>query len=303
MAVFTDDASLNKYVAPILLESIQVLDDNFTQYFGKVSAGARSADGVNINLIVNDFQFETGVSVDDTFGEPEKVADKKAIVPWTNFTSKVYRVSDTDIRKLTYNKETAIKGSIVKSLNAKLATDALHAVAPTSDASETPVIQTTGEDRGDGSKAMTKKDVLKLKERYDGRNFVLVLCKQHQIDLLADELASSEKTVLTNLKDGEVRRILGIDMAVNERLDIKYTAAAVKKLIGADPAAGDKHASIVVEEANSMFDKYSLGIQYQGKDKDFTYKVPHSRLRIYGEFIGEQIQDDKMRGAVIDGAV
>lgn len=304
MPVFTDTASLNKYVSPILLQSIQLMDDNYTQLFGKVNPGARSAEGVNKNMIINDFEFETGVDVDDTFGEPESVADKKGIVPWTNYTSKVYRVSTTDMSKMTYEKESAVKKMIVESLKSKLAIDAIHAVAPTSHTAGTPVVQGTGATRAaTGTKRITKADILKLAEDYVGKDFVLVLCKAHKYDLLAEELGAADNALLTNLKTGQIGSLFGINVTVNEMLPIKYVAANTKKLIGAAPAALDKWASIIVEKNNTMFDTYSLGINYVGKEADMVFKVPHSRIRVYGEFIGSQIEDDKMRGAIIDGTV
>lgn len=304
MPTFTDNANLNKYVAPVLLESIQNMDDNFTNLFGTVNPGARTAEGVNMNLIINSFTFETGVEVDDTFGEPSSVADKKVIVPWTNYTSLVYRVSDTDIQKLTYDKDAAVKRTLLASLASKLAQDAIHAVAPTSNATGTPVIQGTGATRtGTGTKRITKADILRLAEAYEGKDFVLVLCKAHKYDLLAEELGAADKALLTNLKTGEIGSLFGINVTVNEFLPVKYVAANTKKVLGAAAATGDKWASVIVERSNTMFDNYSLGLSYMGKDQDFTYKVPHSRIRIYGEYIGSQIHDDKMRGAIIDGTV
>ncbi len=304
MPDFSSGATLNKYVAPILLHSVQNLEDNFTQLFGGVNSEARQAKGIDVDKIINEFEFETGVGTEDTFGEPDNVGDESTFIPWTNYTSKVYKVSVTEMKNLAMDKDKAVKDLIVKSLNSKLAIDSIHNVAPPSHAAGTPVIQGTGDEReSTGTKRITKADILKLAEAYTGKDFVLVMCKAHKYDLLAEELTSAEKTLLTNLKTGEIGSLFGINVTVNELLPIKYVAANTKKLIGAAAVAGDKWASIIVEKSNTMFDTYSLGLSYVSAKQDMTYKVPHSRIRIYGEYIGTTIEDDKMRGAIIDGTV
>ena len=301
MATFTDNANLNKYVSPILLKSAIEAADNFTSFFGKVNAGAKNADGVNMNLLVNDFSVETGMGVDDTLAAPTKVADKKAFIPWTPWTTPLYRIPETELRQLTYAKDAAVKQALSEKVASHLAHTALHAVAPASDGTNTPLIVGTG--ANDGTRKMiTKKDILNLRKRYKGKNFVLVLCKNHLIDLLSDDLTSvTDKVVLSSLSAGTITKAFGINITVNEDMNIRYTAAGNRRAFAAAADANDKQASVIVEKGNTLFDLNTLLMQYIAASEDTVYKIPQSRTRFYGQYIAMAIQEDKERGVIVDG--
>jgi hypothetical protein len=78
-------------------------------------------------------------------------------------------------------------------LRTKAALSAAYNIAPAVDTADTPVLATTGGNRGDGTKALKYADVLKLRTRFNKLNLpvegrVLVLCPEHEEDLLAEDV-------------------------------------------------------------------------------------------------------------------
>ncbi|MDL2290393.1 hypothetical protein LJB95_03215, partial [Paludibacteraceae bacterium OttesenSCG-928-F17] len=88
----------------------------------------------------------------------------------------------------------------------KAAVSAAYNLSPLKDTAGTPVLKTTGANRGDGKKKLTFNDVLQLSMKFNKNNFpknerVLVLCPEHEADLLAED-ADRYNAVMTSGKLG-----------------------------------------------------------------------------------------------------
>ena len=93
----------------------------------------------------------------------------------------------------SYNKCESVVQQHANALRAKASLTAAYNIAPTSNTTRTPVIASTGETKADGNKALTYKDVLKMRTAFNKLNYpmqdrVLVLSPDHEEDLLAEDV-------------------------------------------------------------------------------------------------------------------
>lgn len=113
--------------------------------------------------------------------------------------------------ELAYNKLESVLSQHRSTLRKAVSSKAIHAFAPSQDAANTPVIQTTGT-AANGRKRMTFEDLLTLKERFDSAEIPLeeryiVLHPKHVTDLLLEDIKLFKD--LTNIQDGEPFRFAG----------------------------------------------------------------------------------------------
>ena len=113
--------------------------------------------------------------------------------------------------EMAYDKLDSVIGQHRNTLRKAVSSKAIHAFAPASDSTDTPVIQTTGAAK-DGRKRITFEDLLALKERFDAAQIPLedryiVLHPKHVTDLLLEDIKLFKD--LTNVKDGEPFRFAG----------------------------------------------------------------------------------------------
>lgn len=100
------------------------------------------------------------------------------------------RILYADKVEQAYDKLSSVVEGHKNSLRMTIMHKAAHAIAPSADSTFTPLLTTTGADRGDGSglKRMTYADILRLKRRFDNARIpaagrILVLSSTHQEDL------------------------------------------------------------------------------------------------------------------------
>ena len=93
--------------------------------------------------------------------------------------------------------------------------------------------------------------------------------------------------------------------AANIKSDNAYLFSAPyvgnKKAIGATAAVGDRSASVVIDKRNTLYYLNTLFFTMTDMKNDTRNEIPRTEIRIYGEFIGSVIEDDRRRAAIIDG--
>ena len=156
-------------------------------------------------------------------------------------------VTDDELHAISYDK----MGSVIERHHEAMGeikySKALHALAPASDSTATPVIVTTGSNDGTGRAMITRKDIISLKKNFDklkvpvaGR--ILVLCPDHVNDLLENDQKFAQQYF--NYTTGKIANLYGFE--VYEYVDCPYFTASTKtkKAWSAVPAAGDFQASV-----------------------------------------------------------
>lgn len=114
-------------------------------------------------------------------------------IPLATFDTEPTFVTNVEELETAYDKCESVVRQHVSALRTKAALSAAYNIAPSSNTSATPVLATTGNNRGDGKKALTYKDILKLRTAFNKANYpmqgrVLVLSPEHEEDLLAEDV-------------------------------------------------------------------------------------------------------------------
>lgn len=170
------------------------------------------------------------------------------------FQTKATRVTDDQLYAISYDKfstDVERHGNAITTVKYK---KAIHALAPYSNTTKTPVIKTSGEADSNGRKKITRKDIIALKAKFDkaeipseGRR--LVLCTDHVNDLLEDDQKFRDQYY--NYTTGKVMNMYGFE--IHEFVNCPYfTKEGVKVPYTTKPVATDMQASVAFY-INRMF--------------------------------------------------
>ena len=300
MATLIDGNHLNRYVRPQLIYELKNYEDTFTGFLGKVNRGAVTADGVSINKLINDIKVKTGLDPTATL-TPRQLAGKKGVIPWMNFTTETLYFTKEELRALSFDKESEGRKLLKEAVLNAILQHTLYAIAPQSDNTHTPVVETTGEDDGTGRRMLTPSDILKVMRKTDIKNPVCILYKNHLIDLQEHEESKNRfREMLVDQRNMTPIPYAGVKVAASD-IAVRYTDAGNKRGTEATPAATDKLASVFIDRSNTIYYLNDLFFTMTPMQQDTRNEIPRTEMRIYGEFIGTVVEDDKKRAAIIDG--
>ncbi|MEG3973455.1 hypothetical protein QT970_02400 [Microcoleus sp. herbarium8] len=179
--------------------------------------------------------------------------DSELTIQLDKYQTKVVTLSDDQVMGASYDRIDNATRKTVQKLASEKFSKAIHGIAPTANAANTPVIDATG---GGGATPLTDpngrlrlvyEDLVTLKSRFDkikgcpviGRR--LVLCSDHYNDLLLDRKNFGDQ--LVNYKKGEnAPMIAGFEIFQYENMPLY--AAGTKKAYGSIAAGTDKIGSV-----------------------------------------------------------
>lgn len=172
--------------------------------------------------------------------------DDTVVLAMDKYQTKATSVSDDQVVGSAYDKIDATTRSHTRAILTKKFKKAIHSVAPTSDATATPVIAATGTAVG-GIATLTYEDLVALKDRFDadevdavGRR--IVLSTKHWNDLLLDRKNFGDQ--LVNYNTGMPAPFIAGFQLFQYNGNPLFTSAGVKKAFGAVKAAGDREGSV-----------------------------------------------------------
>ena len=175
--------------------------------------------GGDPNVLVNNTTYPLNV---------QTLEDGDKAVSLDLYETEATAVSDNELYAISYDKMSSVIERHKDAINEKRYAKAIHAVAPATNTDTTPVLLTSGE-AVDGRKAMTRKDIIALKRKFDkmkvpltGR--ILVLCPDHVSDLL--ELDQKFAQQYYNYLSGKVSNLYGFE--VYEYVDAPYYTVSTK---------------------------------------------------------------------------
>ncbi|MGJ1363453.1 hypothetical protein ACR79B_15785 [Sphingobacterium spiritivorum] len=162
----------------------------------------------------------------------------------------LFETENTLIRRphtieLAYDKLESVVMGHRNSLRAKTSTKAAHAFAPQSNTVNTPILETTGDNDGEGNKRLIPENILKLKRKYDDLDYpldkrFLILDPRHVEDLLIYDLKLFKDIV--DLTNGQPKRFAGFNILQFTKNPL-YTSANEKKPWGSAAVPTDKFSS------------------------------------------------------------
>ncbi len=179
-------------------------------------------------------------------------------------------MTDDELHATSYDKMASVRERHRDALREKIAQRAIHSIAPDKQATDVPVIKTTGASDGTRKK-MTFADLLTLKREFDkmgipGNDRVLVLCSDHVNDLLQTEQKFKDHYNI-NRTEGKVCRLYGFDIYEYDGTPYYTMSTGVKLAWGALPKATDARASVAFY-AGRMMKAYGSTVFYHSEAKN-----------------------------------
>ncbi|WP_165026807.1 hypothetical protein [Dysgonomonas sp. ZJ279] len=121
---------------------------------------------------------------------PVQRDDEGIRIPLSTFDTKPTHITNVEELETSYDKSRSVLMQHVNTLGERASTSAAYNIAPAKHTVKTPVLKTTGENRGDGKKRMTYNDLLRLRTAFNRAKLptagrILILSPEHEEDLLA----------------------------------------------------------------------------------------------------------------------
>ena len=253
-------------VAP-WLDGIPELDVDVTQF------GAGSASEKN-TIHIPRSMFAPEVLINNTTYPIalQAYTDDEVTINLDKFQTKVTTLSDDQIVGASYDKIDVItKGHTVQIASSKYK-KAIHAIAPSADSVDTPVLKATGDPLvAGGRKTLTYADLVTAKTRLGksggecpAENRRLVLCPDHYDDLLRDRKNFGDQ--LVNYKTGDVAPVIAGFEIYQYVGNPMFDSSGNKKAFGSINAATDVQASVMFYTPN-IAKKTGLTKQYFAEAK------------------------------------
>lgn len=271
--------ALNELVVAELLKQFDNLDDDV------LTSIPNKDNYVNNNVIrLNDIGADPGVLIDNTtypIASAPRV-DDSVVVSLRKLDTENTIITDDELYALPYDKKSNVMERHKITLKVFSIELGIHSLAPASDTTKTPVLQTTG-GATEGRKALTIADMIDLKGVFDKLHLPLAgrklcLCNDHVRDLLKVDQTFRDQYHI--IQSGRVLSMYGFDITENQYNPI-YLAAGTKKAFQAAPAADDQNASTAFYAPNAIKAKGSMHMYYADAKTDPKYRQSEVGFRMW----------------------
>lgn len=160
---------------------------------------------------------------------PTTRTDSGVELPLATFDTKPTHVSNVEELETSYDKCQSVVAQHTSALRTQAMLSAAYNIAPASNAAATPVLPTTGNNRGDGNKALTYADILNLRTKFNKANYpqqgrVIVLCPEHEEDLLNEDVNRYNQIMTTG-------QVAGFKVYVTNH-GVQYSTSGTKQAYG-----------------------------------------------------------------------
>lgn len=186
--------------------------------------------GGDPEVLVNNTSYPIGV---------ESLTDANKAIGLDKYQTKATKVTDDEVRGLSYDKKSSVIERHREAVDQEKYARALHAIAPSQNSANTPVLETTGA-AYNGRKRLTVQDVVNLKEKFDklkvpAEGRVLVLSPEHVNDLLIQDTTFAQR--YQNTTEGKILRMYGFE--IFEFVEVPRYNSTNNKKVAYDTAAAN----------------------------------------------------------------
>lgn len=243
-------------------------DDQAT-FLSTISDYSQYAENDVIHLV--DVGADPDVLVNNTTYpiDVQELPDQDIAISLHKFQTKATKVTDDELYAIKYDKMASVIERHKAKINETKYDMAIHALAPQSNTTATPVVATTGAVDGTRRK-LQKKDVIALKKKFDAykiptKGRILVLCSDHVNDML--ELDQKFAEQYYNYTDGKIANLYGFQ--VYEYVNNPYFngSTKAKKAYGSVVGDEDFQASVAFY-APRMFKAMGSTTTYMSEAKN-----------------------------------
>lgn len=183
---------------------------------------------------------------------PSQRIDKDLKYDLETFDTEPTHVTKVDELETNYPKAESVLRQHVNKLRMDCSTQAAFNLSPATHTPTTPVLATTGADRGDGTKALTFNDVTKFMSTFNAGDLptegrVLVLHPYHEADLMNEDM-KQYKTMM------EAGKIAGFKVYTFSKTPLYDPATKTKQPYGALTGAVSSFAFVKTETIRAISD-------------------------------------------------
>jgi hypothetical protein len=226
--------------------------------------------------------------------------DEYVTVSLNKYDTENREVTRDELYAIAYDKEGDINLELKEELEEMTVDHALHSISPASNSASTPVLETTGANDGNGRARMTRKDLIRMKDKLDKikapvKGRILVLSSTHANDLLLED--STFEKGYHNRVDGAISINYYGFKIYEEVYTPTYDSSTKAKLAFGSVTAG-KTSSIVFHKKSTA--KATGSIERFARDAKTD---PENRKSVVGYqlYFGCFAIQDQGQGAIIDG--
>ncbi|NPV35084.1 MAG: hypothetical protein HPY80_00290 [Bacteroidales bacterium] len=215
--------------------------------------------------------------------------DEDVAISLDKFDTKNTIITDDELYAISYDKMANVITQHKEVLEEKTSDKAAHALAPSVNSAETPIILTSGTSNGEtyARKRLIPQDIIRLKKKLDDlkvpkKGRILLLCNEHVQDLLmVDETFEKQ---YKNISEGTVLNMYGFRIYEYPTMPVykEISGVLTKKAFGAaaDPA-NDQAASIAFYPQRAFKCKGDLKMYYSEASGDPEYRRNLVGFRLY----------------------
>lgn len=206
----------------------------------------------------------------------QDLSDSDIAISLDKFQTKVTPITDDELEAISYDKMSRVLEAHGDSISDAKYKKAAHAFCAQSHSAITPVLATTGEvDAATGRRKLTRTDLIALKTAMDklkvpAQDRRLVLCSDHVQDILG-WCEQFEKQYSLDNKNGKIGRLYGFDIYEFAN-NPYYTAAGVKKALGASASTGEFQCSFAFYTKRVFKATGSTKVYYSRAENDPEYQ-------------------------------
>ncbi|MDY0392986.1 MAG: hypothetical protein RBR89_06315 [Candidatus Bipolaricaulis sp.] len=181
----------------------------------------------------------------------QELEDGDAVFSLDKFQTKATPVTDDELYASSYDKMESVKERHGEAISVGKFSKALHALAPATHGTKTPILLTTGAN-DEGRKRLCKADIIALKKAFDtaqvpSQNRRLILSSDHVADLLIED--EKFDAIYLDHSTGTVKKLYGFSVYEHVSLPFYNGTTKAKLAIGATPVVGSEfQASIAFYE-------------------------------------------------------
>lgn len=239
---------------PVLLQLWETeLINKFRHEHGWLSAVPSRDNYVNNDAInLSEIGVDPSVLINTTLNKipVQRREDGQKIIALNQYDTENTQITDEELYALPYDKEGSVLRQHREVLEETSGEYSLYNLAPASNATESPIVATTGADNGSSRKRLTSTDIINMKKKFDDLKIpkqgrILVLCNDHVSDLLVEDLNGNFSQAYNNRATGAISTNYYGFTVYESAYNPRYNGSNVKVAF-ADTAAGtDRNSSVV----------------------------------------------------------
>lgn len=287
---FSSGEYIEKFILPSLVHTLQNLKADFLAVIPDAPERAISKGGLVVHKVGQPISVDWDKS--DAY-EDEDIANfavENKTIPWQYFSTTPFETDKEEVRTSALNRGGILVQKSAEAIAASWIEKNIHNLAPDDDTDDVfnPVIETTGADRGDGTKALLITDLVRAVEPFNKMSLkkrmelYMILSPEHLTDLALDALNyQAFKDIYVNTANGEPIVNHGWKFFWNP-YSVKYAEDGTKKALGASVLSTDRVASTIFYAPHTVKAMYNVTQHFTPMSLDTRNNPPKDELRFTG---------------------